>query len=223
MNLRFLGTTCSPQGDNDCPSVLINCRFLVNTGFDALTTLKKLNLDILKIDHIILTSSNPERYIGLAGLLKYMDGFIDISTLTILGPLETPVIMAKLFGFARLEMKKMPSIVILEKDACFDLPDATIVTGKEFSLLSDIPLLFNDKADNKKLIIDLGQNDYALEFIGADALIKNCKAGITSGKELSKKAKVPVLFPVNTDEKETSASLSLTVKSPKRETEYILY
>lgn len=224
MNIRFLGTACAPQGDNDYPSILINGRFLINTGFDALTTLKKINLDVLNIDHIILTCIKPERYIGLAGLLSYLNEFKDISALTILGPVGLPGLMTRLFEFLSLDFKKMPKLIILDKNSAYNLSNVVIKTGKEYSSKTDIPLLFTDTFDNKQLVIDLDKNnDYALLFKNADALIKNCENGIEAGKSLSAKAKIPVLFPTNTQETHATNSLLLSVKLPKRETEYILY
>lgn len=98
MDLLFLGTTASiPDLHDDCPSFLINEKFLFDCGWNAVDGLRGAGCDLSKLRYVLFTHLHHDHYLGLAGLLFYLihnraihpeEKIPALNELTIVGPDE---------------------------------------------------------------------------------------------------------------------------------------
>lgn len=85
--ITILGTSgAHPEAGNDTAGFIINDRYLVDTGFFAISNLQKWDIDPKQIDTIIFTHFHHDHYMALPSLLYWLMDRLDL--LKIVGPAE---------------------------------------------------------------------------------------------------------------------------------------
>jgi ribonuclease Z len=71
--VTFLGTAAVvPEGGHDTASLIINGKYLVDTGWYAAINMRRYGFDPMRLETLILTHCHHDHYIGLPQLLFYL-------------------------------------------------------------------------------------------------------------------------------------------------------
>ena len=72
MKITFIGTsTCIPDVKHDVASFVINGKYLVDTGWNAVLKMREFGFNPLDLEAVIFTHFHQDHYIGLPQLLFY--------------------------------------------------------------------------------------------------------------------------------------------------------
>ncbi|MDP6119319.1 MAG: MBL fold metallo-hydrolase [Planctomycetota bacterium] len=94
MKILFVGTGgFEPEIGSDSPCILVNGRYLVDTGWNCVFKLKQYRIDPRNLTTFFISHFHPDHYLGLAGLLFFIgvrtrDERPNRQPLTIVGPDE---------------------------------------------------------------------------------------------------------------------------------------
>ena len=70
--ILFLGSSdCTPDVGNDSACVLINDKYLFDTGWASLVNLRRLNIDPADFDHIFFTHMHRDHYLSFPAFIYY--------------------------------------------------------------------------------------------------------------------------------------------------------
>src|SRR5690625_1653436 len=82
--LTFIGTSAvQPEDGNESACFIVDDHLLVDVGWNAVTQMRRLNIDPPKVKTLILTHFHHDHYMGLPQLLFYLGSN---AKLTVIGP-----------------------------------------------------------------------------------------------------------------------------------------
>lgn len=139
MNVTFLASDCwNPVPGNDASGILVNNRYLFDTGYYAADNLKRAGVEPQDIEHIFFTHMHHDHYMALPQILFwYLQFGKDLSKLCIYGPkkdVRHVVDLALAFLQAGVDKPfyrncSYPTVYELEPGDMIELPDVEIDTG----------------------------------------------------------------------------------------------
>ncbi len=88
MKVTFLASDCwNPEPGNDASGILVNRKYLFDTGYDLIGNLKSAGVEPNEIEHLFFTHMHHDHYIALPQLLYwYLQTGKKLSKLHIYGP-----------------------------------------------------------------------------------------------------------------------------------------
>ncbi|MDP6505739.1 MAG: MBL fold metallo-hydrolase, partial [Planctomycetota bacterium] len=73
MKISFIGTgSFEPEPGSDSPCILVNEKYLVDTGWNCVFKLKQYQNDPRNITTLFISHFHQDHYLGIAGLLFYI-------------------------------------------------------------------------------------------------------------------------------------------------------
>ena len=116
MKITFIGkSSCIPAVGEEANCLVINGKYLVDTGFYAALKMREFGFDPLKIETVFFTHIHHDHFIGLPGLLFFIvmqnrwNKVEKIKPLTIIGPAEgVQELVDNAWDF--LQIKKYPEL-----------------------------------------------------------------------------------------------------------------
>jgi len=116
MKITFIGSsTCIPDAGHEVSSLLINNKYLVDTGWCSVLKMREYGFNPLKIESLILTHLHQDHYLGLPHLLFYLglkrNQYSNIVPLHIIGPAEHLKTVVN-FALSFLQISRFPELKV---------------------------------------------------------------------------------------------------------------
>jgi ribonuclease Z len=184
MNLTFLGTdACMISAYNDSSGILINGKYLIDTGYFLVGSLKRLNIDPCSIEQLFFTHMHHDHYMALPQLIFwYLQNGKPLDKLQIFGPkndLKRVVDLTMAFlqagkGQAFYQDCSYPTLHELAGGEKFELDDMIISTCQSFHPIDGLCYRFEEKSTGK--VVSLTGDTFYKEHIpialrGCDILV----------------------------------------------------
>jgi len=173
--LLFLGSSgCTPDEGNDTVCTLLNNRYLIDTGWASLITLRNCGIDPSIVDHIFFTHFHHDHYLSMPLYIYwYMRVNKPLADLHLIGPKEDLRRILKLtYSFIQETPQSIgwPTLHELMPGDCFENDELEVNCCRT---LHQMPTLAYKIADRKtgKLIVFSGDTAYCEEVI---KLSENC-------------------------------------------------
>ncbi|MCI8388529.1 MAG: ribonuclease Z [Clostridiales bacterium] len=163
MNITFLGSdACMTAANNDSSGILINRRYLMDTGYFLIRNLKKLGIEPDEIEHIFFTHMHHDHYMALPQLLFwYLQKGKPLDKLHIYGPKQdlrrvVDLSMAFLQAGDKYEFYNdctYPTLHELDAGDSFELDDLKLETCASFHPVTGLCWRIEEKSTGKVLSI----------------------------------------------------------------------
>ncbi|MCZ8512184.1 MBL fold metallo-hydrolase [Paenibacillus filicis] len=154
--ITFLGTsTALPDAGSDTASLLINRKYLVDTGWSVVSNLRKQGVDPTEIEYLFFTHMHHDHYLSLPSLLFY---FLmkrkNLADLKIIGPIEDLERVVKLsMNLLQADRfysgKGMPTLIPLQPGEPYEDEVFTLHTCETVHPVQGLCYRFTDKLTGK--------------------------------------------------------------------------
>lgn len=184
--LTFLGTsTATPDLGADTASFVINRRYLVDTGWNSVGNLRRLEIDPLRLEYVIFTHFHHDHYLSLPSLLFYLISKKKLGDVRFVGPADDLEKVMKLsVEFLQADRfwpgLDFPRIIPLQPGETFENGDFRMDTCPTVHPVQSMCTRFLDKQTGK-IVSFTGDTAYhppLIEHIrGSDLLIHEASLG----------------------------------------------
>ncbi|GAC1365013.1 MAG: MBL fold metallo-hydrolase [Herpetosiphon sp.] len=189
--IQFLGTSSAiPDVGGDTASLIINQRYLVDTGWSVVGNLRSRGIDPLQIEYLFFTHLHHDHYLGLPQLLFYWSmQRRPLQELRIIGPaLDLDRIVRRSMSFLQMDRffdgRGTPTIIPLLPGDSYEDPRFTLTTCGTIHPVLGLCYRFEDQLSGRVIGIS-GDTAYhppiAQHVRGADLLVHECALGSAAG------------------------------------------
>ena len=225
MKLKFMGSTaCIPDVHEDCPSFLVNEKYLFDCGWNVIGDLRETGCDVKSVRYVFFTHLHHDHYLGLATYLFYLihSRCLPLDQLTLVGPEEDlERVMKRTADYLQMDRfyadRTMPKLLPWKPGDLLETDDVIIECARSKHPVAAFAYKITEKATGAVLCAG-GDTapipEHVPFFAGADALIHEATLGASpSGNDpinrscghstlfeaadMARQANVPVLFPVH--------------------------
>jgi len=183
--LLFLGSSgCTPDAGNDTVSTLLNNRYLIDTGWASLVTLRNNNIVPSIVDHIFFTHFHHDHYLSLPLYIYwYMRNSKPLVYLHLIGPKEDLRRVLKLtYSFIQETPKSIgwPILHELLPGDGFENDELKMTCCRTLHQVPTLAYRITDK-HTKSTIVFSGDTAYCEEVVnlaqGCDILVHEASLG----------------------------------------------
>lgn len=156
----FLGTSsCTPDIGNDTASILINRKFLFDTGWSVVSNLRLNGIDPTEINHLFFTHMHHDHYLSLPSMMfYYLCRRKPLNELKIIGP-KNDVERVVNLAYCFLQVDKFytdvgyPTIIPLNPGESYSDEDIEVVTCSSLHPVQGLCYRFMDHITGKSIAI----------------------------------------------------------------------
>ncbi len=186
-HLCFLGTGDStPEENQDTASLIINKKYLVDTGWSSLQSLRQCGLNPSDIEIIFLTHCHHDHYLALPShFYWWMRMGKRLDDLKIVGPAkEIRKVVDLTINFLKESAKSIgyPQLIELSPNEIYEDQNIYVETIKAVHQVPTLSYKFKDLKSGKSIIIsgDSAYSEKLIEFArGSNALVHEAGLGLS--------------------------------------------
>ena len=178
--ITILGnSTAVPETGNDSPTFLINDRYLVDTGWWSVESMRARGIDPVQLEYVIFTHFHHDHYMGLPQLLYYLImRHKPLKELKIIGPAEDlELIVRRSISFLHPERyytdDVFPTLIPIAPGESYEAEGFRLDTCTTIHPVQGICCRFTDKANGKVFSFtgDTAYHPPIIEHVRGSALL----------------------------------------------------